>query len=298
MRLGPRVRPSQPISGWLDVARRVKAINAASDVISGGYRIITFHADGELVIANYPLNVEYLVVGGGGAGGRAQRIGDGLGVGGGGGGAVLSNMGSPITIQPGVLNVKVGAGGAANSNGGISSLDSIAIALGGGVGGSHVSSGVYGAGGDGSSGGGGFSYRTGLGSESLPVGRVLYSQGNVGGTGLTSSSPDYGSGGGGGGAGAVGGNAASSSAGGAGGAGVANSITGSSVTYGGGGGGGGRLTGGAGGTGGGGAGGGNAVGSNGTAQTGGGGGGGGTSTTTVNAGGTGGSGIVIVRFTA
>jgi hypothetical protein len=84
--------------------------------------------------------------------------------------------------------------------------------------------------------------------------------------------------------------------GGNGGTGIANSITGSSVTYGGGGGGGARTTAGTGGSGNGGAGAITGNGIAGTANRGGGGGGGSNTTSGTKSGGAGGTGIVIIRY--
>ncbi|MDD4409861.1 MAG: type II secretion system protein [Candidatus Pacebacteria bacterium] len=134
--------------------------------------------------------IEYLVVGGGGAGGSNTGTG-GVGSGGGGAGGLLHNS---LTVVPGSTHaLAIGAGGIAytgNSNGGSgadSSFDSV-IALGGGGGAGTVNPtiGLTGGSGGGST---GAAARGGYGTPG---------QGNNGGVG------EYGNGGGGGGAGGVG----------------------------------------------------------------------------------------------
>jgi len=221
--------------------------------------------------------VSYLSVSGGGGGGTAQT---GVNIGGGGGaGGYLS--GTTSLVFGTTYTVTVGAGGAASTQGGTSSIGSLVSSTGGGYGGNNVN----GNGGNGGSGGGGGSGNSG--------GSGTSGQGNNGGQGDTTAT-SFG-GGGGGGASAVGANASSTS-GGNGGAGSASSITGSSVTRAGGGGGAtfSTFTAGTGGAGGGGNGANNGgAGSAGTANTGGGGGGSSQLGTTV-AGGAGGSGVVIL----
>jgi hypothetical protein len=248
------------------------------------------------------VSVEYLVVGGGGAG--SANFGNGNGVGGGGAGGFRTGTGKTVNSITGAT-VTVGAGGTGQSGttqaassgintagaSGTSSVFSDITAAGGGGGGRINTAGVAG----GSGGGAGNDNSGGAGNTPS----TSPSQGNNGGPG--SINTPY-RGGGGGGAGATGGDGEVH---GNGGAGSASSITGSSVTYAGGGGGGAERSlanGGAAGTGGGGAGGGlNTAlnGANGTANTGGGGGGGawpGPSTDTGGNGGNGGSGVVILRW--
>jgi hypothetical protein len=222
--------------------------------------------------------VDYLVVAGGGGGGTN------IGAGGGAGGLL---QGSVLVTAGSALTVTVGAGGAAEVNGGNSVFLSIA-AVGGGKGGNGSGS----AGNAGGSGGG-----TTL-PGTLGPGQGTFLQGNSGGTSSgVSAGNDYGSGGGGG-AGTAGINGIQSKSG-DGGAGIASAISGTVTTYAGGGGATSSAfnTGGSGGVGGGGAGANNASypfsGSNGTANTGGGGGGG---TRGGGTGGNGGSGIVIVSY--
>lgn len=253
-------------------------------------------------------DVRVMVVGGGGGGGSN----------GGGGGAGRMVAAPSLTVTPGTeYAITVGNGGAgatpSNSgatNGGASSIASLAVAPGGGGGGSNTAN-ANGSGSNGGSGGGvgrdngigsAGSFSAGLGNQTGTTPGGGTSLGNNGGSSTCTGSTGWCGGSGGGGAGAVGGNGSGNSSEGAGevagtgGAGSANNITGSSVTYAGGGGGGRHSSGtaGAGGSGGGGAG---SVASaqagSGTANTGSGGGGGGFSGT----GGTGGSGIVVIRFT-
>ena len=199
--------------------------------------------------ASQILDAEYLIVAGGGAGGKANA-------GGGGAGGLLTNFGgTALSLIPGVVyTVTVGAGGAAVSggargnNGTNSVLSGSGIttltAIGGGGGGSDAASGGVGA--DGGS-GGGSDYDSNTGGSGTA------GQGNDGGD-ASNPSGQYGAGGGGGAGGA--GTGGSTSAGGVGGVGLSNSITGSAVFYAGGGGGStASAGGGAGGNGGGGAGG-------------------------------------------
>ena len=223
-------------------------------------------------------SVEYLVVAGGGGGGINRG-------GGGGGGGYLAGT---LSVTPSTsYTVTVGDGGTGSSSDqgddGDDSVFSSITATGGGGGGYSAATEDGRAGGSG--GGGGGVSSGGAGTTG---------QGNDGGGGDHNESS-----GGGGGASAAG-VAGSGSTAGDGGDGLANSITGSSVTYAGGGGGGTYQgtagSGGAGGGGnGGGAGAGSGVGSPGTDGLGGGGGGAGYGATGGN-GGNGGSGIVILKY--
>ena len=170
-------------------------------------------------------DIEYLLVAGGGSGGGSNA-------GGGGAGGLLTNYGgTAIALSEGTAyTVTVGGGGAAadtndGSNGENSVLSGTGITTitsdGGGGGGNGGRVGL-----DGGSGGG-----AGNGQDG---GSATSGQGNDGGSG-SASAPAYG-GGGGGGKGAVGADG-TANAGGNGGNGLANSITGSAVTYAGGGGG-------------------------------------------------------------
>ncbi|MEO9971283.1 MAG: glycine-rich domain-containing protein [Hyphomonadaceae bacterium] len=292
------------------------------------YRVHTFTSDDTLVVDGTIEEIEYLVVGAGGGGGR--NIGAfNFGAGGGGAGQVLtgslSNVGSQNTA------IIIGSGGAGGTgtnastirgrNGSDSSaafVDSLLTAIGGGGGGgagnNTVLDGLAGASGGG--GGSGFlvipAANNGNGGFGGAGNAGFSGGGNAGGNG-------GGSGGGGGGAGGPGSQAQVTTSnggvgdGGRGGDGVSSNITGMSVFYGGGGGGAsaGRIAsfgnvGGNGGRGGGGNGGtmiNNSNGApttntalqfapdNGEPNTGGGGGG----ARTIN-GGNGGSGVVIVRY--
>jgi len=252
----------------------------------GSYVYHTFRQSGTFT-PSQNLNVDYLVVAGGGSGGAGKG---GVGAGGGGAGGFKTSIGgSALSLTAGTsYTATIGAGGNGQStqetqgNNGSNSVFSTITSTGGGAGGFSGDS--FSAGSTGGSGGGG-----GAGSSG---GTGSSGQGNNGGDGSSASAQPY-RGGGGGGASAVG---VCGTTSGAGGAGLASSITGSSVTYAGGGGAGGNQAGGAGGAGGGGAGGAgaNVVGTAGSVNTGGGGGGncGNTGTTS----GAGGSGIVIVRY--
>jgi hypothetical protein len=232
-------------------------------------------------------SVDYLVVGGGGAGAPANTWL--VGAGGGAGGYLTGTVNLTQTVT---YTIIIGAGGAGSSSigTGASGANSVLSGTGittvtsiGGGGGGHPSATTGGSGGSGGGAGG-----------SGAVGSGTVGQGNNGGT-STSTTPNYGQGGGGG-AGAVGGNG-TTTAGGAGGAGTASSITGSSVTRAGGGGGG-TFQGGTRGTGGSGGGGnaGNNPAGNGFGGTinSGGGGGGASSNGGIQSGGSGGSGIIIL----
>ena len=252
-------------------------------------------------------SVDFLVVAGGGAGGRSA-VGSFPGSGGGAGGYRSSNStyGSSgggntsaeasLSFNTGtVYTVTVGAGGAGTgrNSGSNSSLSGTGIStitsIGGGHGGGNDAVGTY----DPASGGSG----GGIGPNNNP-GAGTVNQGYAGGNGTTAGAGD-----GGGGADAVGGNSSGTVAG-NGGNGEASTITGSSITRGGGGGGAGDVSAiGTGGTGGGGDGGGgvsdNIQASNGTVNTGGGGGGalrGSGSPVGQKDGGNGGKGVVILRM--
>jgi hypothetical protein len=168
------------------------------------------------------LTCDYLVVAGGGGGGG--DIG-----GGGGAGGLLS--GTSLAVPAASYAVTVGAGGVngvlaggtSGANGNNSVFSSI-TSTGGGAGGGYTlnggSGGSGGGGGTGNSAGG----AAGSGGTASPSG-----QGNNGGAGVVHTGTNYGSGGGGGAgsAGGAGGQAVSGTRG----AGIANSYSGSSVTY-------------------------------------------------------------------
>ena len=263
---------------------------------TGAYGTNGFYLPMNIPASTY--NVDYLVVGGGGAGGLAYA---------GGGGAGGYRTGTISLGQTVSYTITVGAGGTGGSgsyqaggDGSSSIFSTITSAGGGGGGAANVSNGRSG----GSGGGGSGITNNGTGGTGNTP-STSPSQGNNGGAGAAASTTSAWGGGGGGGASAVGGTGSTSIAG-AGGAGTASSISGSSVTYAGGGGGGANVgyPGGAGGSGGGGAGGGDSPGTgsnnaaNGTTNLGGGGGGGGGSgqgATNVTSGNDG-SGVVILSI--
>ena len=259
-----------------------------------------------LVDAPPAFTTNYLVLAGGGAGGRATA--GGIGSGGGGAGGFRSSL-SPtggggsaetaLQLNLGTsYSVTVGSGGTGPTSGntsgpnGNNSVFSTITSIGGGGGATNNTGGGFPAGGNGGSGGG--TYQGTIGAGTNTTNGDTTNQGFDGGLSSSGSS-----GGGGGGAGGVGANSHYTTPTlGNGGLGLQNSITGSLVTYAGGGGGGqygseaggpgsgGSSVGGDGGSGGGGAGG------NGIISTGSGGGGSGDGG---NAG-SGSSGIVILRY--
>jgi hypothetical protein len=271
---------------------------------AGGYRIHTFTSTGNttftLVSASvngtrYPLgglntglstNVEYLVVAGGGSGGRNANICSG----GGAGGMRTGTLSSPATSY--TITVGSGGTGPAATPGGNSVFSSI-TSTGGGRGNLGESGGdpaTNGGGPGGSGGGQAYNNSTAVNAAGTP------GQGNPGGSGAAQTSVH--SSGGGGGAGGAGQNGSNPlGRGGNGGAGVSSSISGSPLNYAGGGGGGSWDSGGiaSGGSGvGGNGGGGSNIGSStdGTPGRGGGGGGGYNNSNSKS----GGSGVVILRY--
>jgi len=207
----------------------VSVVGESSDVTLNGYRVVTWTESGRITVRGAPLDVEYLIVGGGGAGGPYGT--GGRYPGGGGAGGLLTNLsGSPLTISNETLIVTVGTGGV-NDDGVDSSLGASLVAVGGGLGGSGVAAGDPDGNPGGSGGGAGFN-----GSSSGVVGAGTAGQGNDGGAHTTV-------GGGGGGAAEAG----NTDGNGSGGDGLSNSITGTAVTYAGGGAGRGGANGGTGG---------------------------------------------------
>jgi len=281
---------------------------------SGNFKIHTFTGDGNFVVSNAGNSegsnkVSYLVIAGGGAGGKMRG-----GAGGAGGfregraPAFDSYTASPLVAPDGLAvsvqtyPVTVGAGSPSADgsssppdvapDNGTPSVFSTITSAGGGKGGGSAGEGAAHTGG---SGGGGIS-ATGAAGNTPPVSPP---QGNAGGNGVNPG--NYGSGGGGG-AGGVGGNGPGPT-GGIGGAGASTEITGSAVVRAGGGGGSTYNGGSPGpahpGGGGGGAGGapGGSGGANGSANTGGGGGGGyEPGPEAQQAGGNGGKGLVVIRY--
>ena len=132
----------------------------------GNYRVHTFNSSDTFVVGSQLTNVEYLVVAGGGAG----AVWAGAGGGGAGGyrcsvpgesSGANSSAESPITIAAGSHTITVGAGGAGGggwtttkNNGNNSSIGTAVVSIGGGGAGVYnSSSGIFGPGRDGGSGG-------------------------------------------------------------------------------------------------------------------------------------------------
>ena len=277
----------------------ITATGGTITTVDTDYKVHTFTGPGTFCVsagAGDLAVADYLVIAGGGGGGNSH------GAGGGAGGYRESHVDAtsgpytasplaatsslPISVQG--YTITVGAGGAAQSAGSVSTFSTITSA-GGGAGATEAQ--PSNAGGS----GGGATY----GSEPGGVGNtppVSPPQGQSGGSGTPSGTPYHA--GGGGGAGTTGSDHDVSN--GKGGDGVATSINNSSVTRAGGGGAGGTSYGqpaaGAGGPGGGGAGGTStpSPGTAGTANTGGG--AGGAFSAPPGTGGAGGSGIVIIRY--
>ena len=298
----------------------VTATGGTVTTVNTNFKVHTFTGDGCFVVSNAgnsngSTQVDYLVIGGGGAGGSGYAAGGG-GAGGyreSSGGAsgcyTISPLGacvSAITVSAQTYPITVGAGGGGPAgppcngigNSGSNSIFSTITSAGGG--GGNGGAGTPAPGSDGASGGGAGNDQTTKGSGNVPP--VSPPQGNPGGN---SGGPGSGNtAGGGGGATAAGGAGTRNSNGGAGGAGGTSSINGTPTARAGGGGGGVRTTSatnGTGGSGGGGIGGGSSTpGSNSgaaaTANTGSGGGGGGHPSGSPGPGGAGGKGIVIIRY--
>ena len=156
------------------------------------------------------IQVEYVIVGGGGGGLRVQ-----------GGPSVAGPTGShgpatPLTIPVGSTTITVGEGGAAGVNGGNSSIGSLLVGTGGGSGGGEGGSPYVGS--PGGSSGGASNVESSSPTNGNAGGFSPFPEGNNGGraTGATSNE----GGGGGGGAGGNGGGATSDGTGGDGGAGL------------------------------------------------------------------------------
>ena len=189
----------------------------------GGKTIHTFTSSGTFATTSdwSPTNVEYVVVGGGGAGCLSDVAGAG------GAGGYITNTNHPIGTHPVTVNVQVGAGGAGQSHpdadspggDGTPSYFGTPLTAYGGGGGASPNGTLR----DGGSGGGGAYNDPSGGTGSRQTGAAPQSaapitpQGNPGGHGPTQP-PAWGSGGGGG-AGGAGGDG-SPTAGGAGGVGI------------------------------------------------------------------------------
>jgi hypothetical protein len=205
-----------PFSGGSAAAVVSSTTGSPTITTDGAATVYKYTGDGTIVVGTAGL-VTLLVVAGGGGGGTGAGSGTRGGGSGGAGGLV------PIAsfwLSAATHTVKVGAGGAGGTGGfatngspGVLSGIASVTAIGGGFGGSGA--GV--AGGGGGSGGGGCAGGAGGAASATAL-----AQGNPGGGSNTADDSPGGGGGGAGGAGVLGG---------AGGAGLANSITGSSVTY-------------------------------------------------------------------
>ena len=290
--------------GWVKVNKiegdKYISATGGTESTSGSYKIHVFNSSSNFVVSsigNVPTaqTVNYLVVGGGGAGSTNPSTPNWAG-GGGGAGGYRTNYpvgdADGLSVSEQTYPITVGAGGS-NASGSPSVFSTITSA--GGGHGAYAGSDTAEAGGSGGGGGAGGASASGAGNTPP----VSPPQGNPGGTG--DSQPGTGGnspwgGGGGGGSATAGSNGPST--GGAGGSGTANSITGSSITFSGGGGGGsyGGTARGDGGTN---AGSGASPNTDATAATanrGGGGGGHGGPGSGARAGTAGGSGIVVIRY--
>lgn len=203
------------------------SVSGGTAIPDGSYTIRVFTSPGTLSISGGTLDVEYLVVAGGGAGGA----GGGPGGGGGGAGGMLS--GSSYTLPEADHTITVGDGGtwaspgsAPTNAGSPSQLGSLLQSWGGGHGGQRP---ISSTGGSGGSGGGGRSGDNsfpgtgpgGSGNKQTNTGTSVPQQGYPGGNSASPGSCTYcGSGAGGGGAGGSGSNAPDTRGGGDGGIGA------------------------------------------------------------------------------
>lgn len=167
---------------------------------SGGYTYHTFSTVGthEFNPNGYTLDIDYCVVAGGGGGAKNSSNGDGAGGAGGGVRTGSTTISTPQTVIVGArgLGMRFNTPTRNSTNGGNSSLGSIASCTGGGRGQAN-----------GGSGGGG-AYSAGA-----SVGTGTAGEGNNGGTGASFGGPNTPGGGGGGGAGGTGTNGSTSAAG-------------------------------------------------------------------------------------
>jgi hypothetical protein len=246
-----RMSPGVPLYSWPVEWWRADEIGAlpplpivtggddVEDVTIGGldYRIHTFSASGDLTVDNGSVDVEYLIVGGGG-GTLGKQYGDGTQWGGAGGGGVRDNIGSPLTVAAGVHSIVVGAGGVGGTDPTLTPADR--------AGGSSSAFGVVTLGGAGNRRepqSATTAFACGEGGPIAPSTGTRAGGGGTVGQGFAGGSSNHVagttiSGGGGGGAGGVGGNATATNRGGAGGIGRLVDFDGTPTRYGGGGGGG------------------------------------------------------------
>jgi len=135
----------QGLIGFDTTLLKSQGFKAIGGVVTelGNYRVHTFTGSGQFTVLDQNLNVEYLIVGGGGSGGNCQGN-SGTPAGGGGAGGVL--IGSTIlNRQP--YTISIGAGGASQTTTGVAGIngsDTTALGLtaygGGGGGGDDVNS--------------------------------------------------------------------------------------------------------------------------------------------------------------
>jgi len=277
-------------SAWVDAstgygsASGTAASSTAITVSSVNYTLLTFTADSNLVVSKAGL-FDVLMFGGGASGGYGLDTGSTGASGGGGAGGMVS---ATVYLSAATYAITIGAGGASSAsllgNGLKTSLGSVLVSAGGGVGYGNQNGERYQANPGGCGGGGGRVQNAG------GVGMQGFS-GGLGGAGVVATNA-----GGGGGVSAVG-VAGATTVGGAGGAGfdVSAFVSGGALFKGGGGGGGASVTAGAGGSSIGGAGSTGATGNNAAANTASGGGG---AYGAPGTGGSGGSGIFYIRFKA
>jgi hypothetical protein len=183
-------------SGLCLLANSGMASTGGQIVISGSYQYHIFTTSGTFTILSAAgIAAEYLIVGGGGAGGKSNYPNSPRGAGGGGAGGyrVFSQ-----TIPKGSYSVVVGAGGAPTTlnglNGSNSTFNSYSSAGGGGGGGTDVQGYPYSGLAGGSGGGSGHDVTAG-GLGNTPS--VTPRQGYNGGSSANTNSPYNGSGGGG-----------------------------------------------------------------------------------------------------
>jgi autotransporter-associated beta strand protein len=200
-------------------------LNPSNEPYADGYVVHTFTTTG---VTNFTvpavagsLDIEYLLVGGGGSGGSTY------GAGGGAGGLLTNAGGEARRIPAGTYAVTVGNGGAGVSgatmgNPGTATSAFGLTASGGGAGGGNGSDG-------GSGGSGGGASKVAGSANTFAGGICVPDQGNDGGHAAVLLA--YNGGGGGGGAGAVGGALAGNTVGGAGGIGVQSSLGGTTNWY-------------------------------------------------------------------
>jgi hypothetical protein len=197
------------------VTNRTKATGGSITQV-GNYTIHAFTSTSNF-IALEPLTVDYLVVAGGGGGGSDSDVGGG----GGGGGfrtgsLTITEESHPVTVGSGGARGTgpdtTGTGGGTNGTQGQNSSFNTITSIGGGYGGTREQ-----AGGSGGSGGGG-------GDNAKPGGSGTVGQGNNGGNGPGMNTQSGNDSGGGGGAGSAASNNIP-------GVGLANSLSGTSITY-------------------------------------------------------------------